>query len=269
MLVRYLQDLPTWAMALSVCAVAVIATMIAQGILHRLWRFDSRTKLNEVAGFLIAVVGVVYAVLLASIAILVLERHQRADVAVEAEAGEVSNLFGTSVGLPPEIALHMRSVITDYANTVIEDEWPEMTSGVPPESGWQDKGWEKVSALRELLLGSNPTEEVHTIAVERSLEQIDELADARRDRIFTTGSGLAGLVWAVVTAGGAITVGLGLFFGLPSWRGHLLMVDMLSLSIALVFVLIIAMDRPFVGESGVTAKPFLRVMAEIEGFGER
>ena len=82
------------------------------------------------------------------------------------------------------------------------------------------------------------------------------------------GPGLHAVVWGVVIAGGVVTVSLALFFGLPSWRGHLLMANMLALSIALVFVLIIAMNRPFVGESGVTPEPFQRAMARMAGVDE-
>ena len=89
----------------------------------------------------------------------------------------------------------------------------------------------------------------------KAVNPVDDLSDARRERLFHTGSGLGPpSVWWVVIAGAAVTVGLALFFDLPTWRGHLLLADMLSLSIALVFVLIIAMDRPFVGELRFTAK---------------
>ena len=269
MLIGVLNAMPAWAMALSVCLIAVTATTIAQLVLHGFWRSESRSKLNEVAGFLIAVVGVIYAVLLASIAILVLERHSTAEHAVHTEAGELSDLFGTASGLQPAIVLQVRNLITEYGHTVTEIEWPQMAHGVPPESGWQDKGWEQIEALDELLLSAEPTSETQKVALAKAVNQVDDLSDARRERLFHTGSGLGPLVWWVVIAGAAVTVGLALFFGLPTWRGHLLLADMLSLSIALVFVLIIAMDRPFVGESGVTARSFDRVMAQIEGFGRR
>ncbi len=267
MLTDLLNATPTWGMALVVCAGVMAVTTAAQFILHRIWAFESRHKLNEVAGFLIAVVGVVYAVLLASIAILVLERHERAGVAVETEAGSVGDVYGSVGGLPADIATSVRALVTEYARTVTEDEWPEMERGVSPETGWQEPGWRQSKLMLELLSTFEPATESEKIMLTMALRQLDDLTDARRARIFTTDQGLGGLVWGVVTAGAIVTVGLALFFGLPSWRGHLLMVDMLALSVALVFVLMIAMDRPFVGGAGVSSEPFLRVMERMKASG--
>ncbi len=267
MFVKLLISLPTWAMAIFVCAIALGLTTLVQTILHQRWHSESRTRLNEVAGFLIAVVGVIYAVLLASIAILVLERHQRAELAVEIEAGQLSDLFVTANGLPNAATSQLRELIRDYANTVVDEEWPKMVQSAP-EGAWQDKGWELTDSIDKLLTSIEPTTESQKVVLGAALSQFDDVSDARRERLFTTGSGIAAVVWAVVIAGGVVTVSLALFFGLPSWRGHLLMANMLALSIALVFVLIIAMNRPFVGDSGVTPEPFQRAMARMAGVDE-
>jgi hypothetical protein len=268
MLTGLLVAVPTWLMAVIVCTVAVVLTTVAQAAMHALWHMDSRHRLNEVAGFLIAVVGVVYAVLLASIAVLALERHQRADLAVDTEAGQLSDMFDTADGLETATTERLHALLSDYGDTVVSVEWPNMTKGLPPESGWQDQGWTQTDALNDLLTRYQPTTETQKIVLQLALRQLDELSDARRTRIFTTGSGIAPLVWWVLIAGATITVGLALVFGLPSWRGHLLLANMLALSIALVFVLIIAMDRPFVGGSGVSPESFQRVIAGIAGVDE-
>jgi hypothetical protein len=268
MLTGLLTALPTWLMVVIVCAVAVALTTGAQVAIHGLWHVDSRHRLNDVAGFLIAVVGVVYAVLLASIAVLALERHQRAELAADTEAGQFSDLFTTADGLAPATAERVHSLLAAYGDMVVFVEWPQMARGLPPESGWQDKGWEQAGALNDVLTRYEPTTEAEKIVLQMTLRQLDDLSDARRTRIFTTGSGITPLVWWVVIAGAAITVGLALVFGLPSWRSHFLLANMLALSIALVFVLIIAMDRPFVGGSGVSPESFQRVLASIAGVDE-
>jgi len=45
-------------------------------------------------------------------------------------------------------------------------------------------------------------------------------------------------------------------FVLTPTRFHLSMVGLLSMSIALVFYLIVAMDRPFAGEQSISPEPF-------------
>lgn len=265
MLTGLLATTPTWLMAVILCVAAMGVTTVAQAVMHAVWHVNSRHQLNEVAGFLIAVVGVVYAVLLASIAVLALERHERADAAVDTEAGQLSDLFNAASGLSTATADRLHALLIDYGKNVLDVEWPEMVRGSPPESGWQDRGWAQADALNNMLTSYVPTNDTQKIVLQSAFKQLDDLSDARRTRIFSTGSGIAPLVWWVVIAGATVTVSLALVFGLPSWRGHLLLANMLALSIALVFVLIIAMDRPFVGDSGVSPKSFQRVMASIAG----
>ena len=59
--------------------------------------------------------------------------------------------------------------------------------------------------------------------------------------------GLPGILWAVLIAGGVITVGASCFFGVPSFRFHLLQVLVLSFLISLVLVAIADIDRPYQG----------------------
>ena len=158
--------------------------------------------------------------------------------------------------------------MTDYATTVLDEEWPKMADSAPINGGWQDKGWNLTDSIDNLLTSFEPTTESQKSVVAAALKQFDDIADARRERLFTTGSGITPLVWSILISGAVVTVSLALFFGLPSWRGHLLLANMLALSIALVFVLIIAMNRPFVGESGVQPESFQRAMARMAGVDE-
>ena len=77
---------------------------------------------NEVAGFTIAVVGVIYAVLLAFIAVAVWEDFGRADALVQTEANLVGNLYRDTVGLPEPLATELRHTLFVYAEIVVQDE---------------------------------------------------------------------------------------------------------------------------------------------------
>src|SRR5262249_51548943 len=56
------------------------------------------------------------------------------------------------------------------------------------------------------------------------------------------------IMWAVTLLGGAFTVGFSFLFGVPKFLLHLFMTGLLSASLALVIVLIVAFDCPFRGE---------------------
>ena len=72
----------------AVCLVAVAGLELVQ----RLVPAEKRQEHNDVAGFLYAVVGVVYAVLLALLVIAVWEQYQKARKTVESEANAVAEI---------------------------------------------------------------------------------------------------------------------------------------------------------------------------------
>ena len=54
------------------------------------------------------------------------------------------------------------------------------------------------------------------------------LTEYRRIRIMQAREGLPAILWAVLIAGGVITVAASCFFGVPSFRFHVLQVAMLT-----------------------------------------
>jgi len=91
-------DLPLWELIL---AVIVIPTAIAIGfqVLVRRWVGIDRLILNnEVAGFIFAIIGVVYAVLLAFVVIAVWEKFSEGQTSVARESAAARALFQYAEG---------------------------------------------------------------------------------------------------------------------------------------------------------------------------
>jgi ABC-type branched-subunit amino acid transport system permease subunit len=70
-------------------------------------------------------------------------------------------------------------------------------------------------------------------------------------------------MWAVTLLGGALTVGFSFLFGVPNFRLHLAMTGMLSASLALVIVLIVALDYPFRGQLSVSSNIYERLFERV------
>jgi hypothetical protein len=258
-MVAFLESLPTPMLGIVFCTFAVVATTSAQLIVHSRWKTDARRPLNEVTGFIIAVVGVVYAVLLASIAILAIERYDRADDIVETEAGVVSDIYRDAVGLPEPVRDEIRQTLRSYLAVVVDKEWNEMQLGGLADRDWQAEGWGYLSDLLDAMAGFNPATIGQQVFMDEILDQINALNDARRSRMFLAHNPIDEVIWGVVIVGGISTVLLALLFGVASAPGHLLVSNILAFSIGLVLLLIFVMDRPFSGSSRVTPEPFVYV----------
>jgi hypothetical protein len=82
------------------------------------------------------------------------------------------------------------------------------------------------------------------------------MTEHRRIRVMQSRESLPAILWAVLIAGGVITVAAACFFGVHNFRFHLLQVTVLSFLIALVLVAIADIDRPDQGEVRVMPSGF-------------
>ena len=104
-----------------------------------------------------------------------------------------------------------------------------------------------------------------SIAIYQLMEELRSLTEHRRLRAMEGREHLPGILWAVLIAGGIITVAASCFFGVPSFRFHLLQVLVLSFLIALVLVAIADIDRPYQGVVSVEPEGFLYAISTLHG----
>src|ERR671916_330952 len=84
---------------LTVCVIALVAVAGLEAV-RRLVPARLRREHNDVAGFIYAVVGVIYAVLLALMVIAVWEEHEEAKATVREEANGLADVFWLPHSLP-------------------------------------------------------------------------------------------------------------------------------------------------------------------------
>src|ERR671917_76254 len=132
---------------LVVSAAAVAGLMVVQ-------RFVSsglREKHNDVAGFVYAGVGVVYAVLLALVVIAVWEQYQRARETVETEANALAEIAWLAHRLPESERPLLQEEARSYAREVVDREWPLMEQGMDGHGRGSPQGWDLIDDIRATL----------------------------------------------------------------------------------------------------------------------
>src|SRR4028118_1027314 len=103
---------------LTVCAVALVA-VAGLGVVQRLVPAPLRREHNDVAGFIYAVVGVIYAVLLALMVIAAWEEHEAAKATVREEANGLADVFWLAHSLPDPEGPRAPAVARSYATVVV------------------------------------------------------------------------------------------------------------------------------------------------------
>ena len=214
---------------------------------------------NQVAGFIYSVVGVVYAVLLAFIAIVVWQEHTRVQTQVEQEANELGDLFRIAQVFPEEVRTRLENQIRAYSRIVVEREWPVMAKGETSADAWAafNQLWRAYQQLQ-------PRNDYESIWYAKSLDRLVQLGDHRRLRLLSNRAAVSALMWAVLLATGVITIGFSFFFGTQNSAAQVLMIAALSATIGLVLFMIGALNHPFGGLVRVEPTAFQQVWSIID-----
>jgi hypothetical protein len=248
MFTDWIYNNPTWLWGSVVVGLAAGGAGLGLVIIHQLVHIDIRRAHNELAGFLVAVISVTYAVLLAFIAVATWESFSHAQDIVDGEADYVGSIYRDTQGLPPEMGQSIRDDLQEYVSTVVNQEWPVQREGKTP-----DQGWVPLRKLHASIVTIQPTTMGEEVIQAELLKVLNELYSARASRLSAVEGHIPDVVWWIILFGGAITVGFTYLFGFHDFRMHVVMTMAVAASLALVVVLIMALDWPFRGE--VSIKP--------------
>jgi Protein of unknown function (DUF4239) len=245
------------------CLVALAGLEVVQ----RLVPVTSRQRHNDVAGFIYAALGVIYAVLIALVVIAVWEEYDAASVTVEQEANALAEIFWLAHRLPDPEGTQLQELARSYAEEVIHKEWPLMEQGQAPlmtQTQGTPAGWTLIDEIRANLQEFQPQTLADEQLYAEGLDQVQRLADARRMRLVAAEEGVPAVLWSVLIFGGVAAIGFTYLFGLDNTWAHRLMVLTLSAVIGLVLFTIGAMEHPFSGGARIGTEAFDLVLERFE-----
>lgn len=245
-----LVHVPTAVLGIAIVAIAVALSLGGLVLVRRNVELSTLESHHEVAGFILALVGVVYAVLLAFVVIVTWQQFEESRTDADREAAEIGGVYRTSLAFPhggPRI----QSALRDYTQSLIDQEWPEMAKH-HRESRRTDAALNRVwRALR----AARPRGSQQAPFYQEALTNLLDTTELRRTRILSSGTQLPAPFWVVLIAGAAISVGFTYFFGVRNFLAQALMVGSLAAITGLVLFLILSLDLPFSGDVGVGSGP--------------
>jgi Protein of unknown function (DUF4239) len=252
--IAWLESLPTLAAGVLIVGGFVVSTLLAGYLVARYTPGDIRLAHNDRAGFILAVIGVVYAVLLAFVAIGTWERFNQAEARSYEESEALATVYRDAESFPD--AAPLRAMLRAYVRSVIDDEWPQMRRGQRATAAnalleAADK------YVRHLPVGSVAAQDVHA----QMLAAMDTALADRETRLTIDFIGINSIMWAVLVAGAYITVAFTYLFGFERTVMQQLMIGGLSLTIGLVLFLVVGLDYPFRGSIAVGPDAFRDLLA--------
>ena len=244
-----------WLGALLFIVVGVAVSLGGMLLVRRRVALSTLEEHREVAGFIYAIIGVIYAVLLAFVVVVVWQQQEEARVRVEQEANGIADLYRGAQAFPASVRTQLRGELRAYTEAVLKAEWPDMGAGRTNLATWR-----QYDRLWQAYLKLSPRTAHETLWYRQALERLNDLGDARRLRLLGGRAELPSLMWGVLWGGGVITIAFSYFFGIRNVRSQALMVSALAATIALVLYLAAALDRPFTGAIQVGPDAFEQVL---------
>ena len=256
---RTLVHLNLWLLGALLVVGIPLVTVAVQAVVRRLAPDIVAGEHNDVAGFLIAVVGVVYAVTLAFIVIVTWEEYREARDTVNHEAGALRSLYRDSQSLPEPARARMSELVLRYGEEVADGEWAALDDGRSSRPAF-----DLISDMFSTLGGVNTTTPAQETFLADALVRLNDVAQDRAARITVAEEGQVSILWAAIIIGGVLTVGFALLFGVSSARLHYLMVGGFAAVLALQILVILVLSHPFSGDVGVTPEPFEHVVRDFQ-----
>jgi hypothetical protein len=212
---------------------------------------------NDTAGAVFSIVGTLLTVILAFVVVVVWEAMGTADDRAALEAGVLGDVMRDAGLFPEPERTELRNEFREYAEAVINEEWPLMANGgsSPHVKQILDRIFVTFSRIQ-------PTTNAETNLHNEMLTGINELSDHRRLRLLSADNKVPPLMWYILIIGGVVTVLFSYLLGVENGRSHILMTGALTLMITLTMYLILAIDHPYGGAVSVQPDAFRLVLED-------
>ncbi|WP_374299171.1 hypothetical protein [Ferrovibrio sp.] len=260
MLNEFLYGYPSFIVGPVVVGFFILVGITGQLAAFRLVPAQLRLENKDATVYMASIVGVIYAVLLAFIAVAAWESFNKAGEVARKEAAELGDLYRDSRMLDPDVSEAMDRLMEQYVRTVIEEEWPAMASG----GMIGNKGWILLEQVAGVMMADTPSDPKSVALMQEMLTRLNDLYDARRDRLLAAEEELEPSVWVVVLFGGLISMLFCWIFGTPHRGFHLFVSSLVAATFGLVMFLIVSFDLPFRGAVQIRPDEFIMVLGDIE-----
>jgi hypothetical protein len=258
----FLHDLPNWLLGVCIVASMLGVSFAGYFAFHRVSRPSFVESNIGVALAVLSALSTTTSLLLAFSAVSVWESYGAAEESVVQEADTVGALARDLAIYDSTESRESRRLLRRYAEAVVTVEWPEMQLGNTTGGVWAT--FDDVFAA----IGTIEPDTPRRLALLPEIwARTNELLAHRRNRLFASESQFPGTLWAVAVIGTVLTIVT--TFVLPPTRFHLWMIGLLVLSLALVFWLILAMDRPFAGQENIGPELFGSAIENMERWDAR
>jgi len=232
----------------------VAMVVLAVGGMFLVRKYCSHEIMQEhhaVAGPFLSIIATLYAVVVGFIVVDSMNNFQSARLNVEREANCIHDLWHLAQGVPDPLQTEVRKLCIEYADTMVNYEWPSMASG-----SMGDQGHLVFTRLWHGVTRYQPKNDADSMFLSQMVNELQTAGDCRHSRLLAAQSVYDPAIWLVVGVGSVITIVFTYFFGVQNIKIQALMTALVTIVLTLNLVAIDMFSTPFSGDVRVSPRAF-------------
>ena len=255
----WLHGLPVLWMAILVFGFTYLVTAGIYAVIAVFAVGERARSFKAVAPGLLSPLGVIFGLFMAFTAAQVWSDNEKARAEIDREASALRSAAVLATSFPREFQVQLRELIRRYISDVAAQEWPLMAQGTANLRAIPGVLAEALQAT----LALNPSSEGQKIAQRRIEIALETALDARRQRIITSESQTNLLKWACAFIQAVCVLVIIAMVHSDNRLASIITMGVFATGVAASILLILAYDRPFIGEISIKPDPLLQVMPGI------
>lgn len=261
-----LTQYPIWVWGGSIILVTLLVQTILFYVFKRLYSSHiEKTEHNEISLLVFQVTGTIYAVLLGLLNYFALSNFQVMRNTISVEANQIGNIYrNTNNILDRKTIKPIEQTVFHYLNQLIQYELKIQKSEQENTHLYQKQGWFILKKLSEEIVKAPIDDDIKT----KIMSNLNSIYDARRSRINAHEISLPNIIWVI--SGSSIFLMLVniAVCSCQSLRVNIFTSYLFVLSLCLILIVTIDLDRPFSGSVQLSDEPYVLLHDEmIESFG--
>jgi hypothetical protein len=177
---------------------------------------------------------------------------------VSKEAHTLFNLYNIMEAYPEETKRAGQAEVIQYANTVIQDEWPILY-----QQQFDLKAFKSLDRIKQMFVSHKPSNFEGVAIHNEGLSLLSDYTDLRRNRIESAKSFLAKPMWAALIISAILLIVFSALFKTKNIRIHAVMIALVGGSLGVMFFILVIYNSPFWGPSAIQPTPFQKMLESV------
>ncbi len=246
-----IESMNSFTECLLIIGLSTILSVTGLVLVRKRFSPDLLKACHEVGGVMLAVIGTLYAIIIGMIVVNSQAKVEQASQMAISESNMLSSIFHLATTFEQPARQEIKDAIHEYASVVVAQDWSRVEQGKEKEASIPSyqKLWKTVT-------GYTPVNNKDQQSYSLMLSNMEELTAARRFRMVSAKGGLPLVLWAVLIAGGVLTIWFTYFFYMESLIAQIIMTAGVAVFMSMNVYLIYICQNPYRVELGVKRSGF-------------